>query len=595
MRFPRMPKSSAAWPRHYGLRPLQVLLISLLALLNGAAESFFFLALGGLFSDSKAISILHLSLAATTPIVVSALVVKFALALVLSLLLVDSSTTSAFQLRATLLEQFFNSRPSNREQALVNGLHEAVTSFTHKSIAASTAYVNAVSNSAIISALLIVTMILDFRLVLLVSGIGLLLILTMQPIFRRLKLSSELAALALTQYSSFFSSMAPSYEEIRLNAQSSWIEEKSAQMSTSEKRLVVRSTRFAALTSPVMMNVALALVVYFIASKSGAKDDSLFQSGIILVLLLRAISFSQSLQQAYSQLRLNEPFSREIIALTKLLEIENSAEPFQQVVTNPVGITVERLRILRQTSPSSGRDVDYEGRPIAVTQPVSFSVASGEVICLTGASGSGKTSILEAVAGLVDYDGHIITRANGLEVDLRYFNGIIGYIAQEPQFANGTVLEALLGRNIGVPEFVVDSSKYDFDKLVVDPFHFLMSVKRDSIKDVHVLPILFSSLFPEVKSSKMYEAFLAQNLGLLQEELSGGQVRRVAILRSIISGAQTLIADEPFNGLDEQATERLVKVLHWYQQLGNSVLLSTHHLGILSDFENCRVIKIHAR
>lgn len=587
-----MSDSSAAWPRHYGLGPLQVLLISLLALLNGAAESFFFLALGGLFSESKVISVLDVTLPVSAPIVVSALLVKFALAVLLSLLLVDSSTTSAFGLRTRLLGQFFNSRPSNREQVIVNGLQDAATSFTHKSIAASTAYVNAVSNSAIIVALLSVTVILDFRLVLLVSGIGVFLILAMQPIFRSLKFSSALAAIALTKYSSFFSSVAPSYEELRLNAQGRWIEEKSTQLSQSEKRLVVRSTRFAALTSPVMMNVALALVVLFVASKSSTKDDSLFQSGIVLILLLRAISFSQSLQQSYSQLRLNEPFAREVIALTKILEIDNSGEPLRQTVSIPGGLSVESLRVLRQTSPLPDRDIDNESRLIAVTQPISFSVSSGEVVCLTGASGSGKSSILQAVAGLVDYEGRIVSRENDLDVDLRNSVATIGYVAQDPQFANGSVLEALLGRNVGIPEFGTDSAENDFAKLVVDPFYFLTSVNPESVRELHVLPILFSCLFPEVKTYKMYEAFLAQNLGQLQEELSGGQVRRVAILRSIVSGARILVADEPFNGLDEIASERLVKVLHWYQQMGNSILMSTHHLGILSNLENCRVVKI---
>ncbi len=88
--------------------------------------------------------------------------------------------------------------------------------------------------------------------------------------------------------------------------------------------------------------------------------------------------------------------------------------------------------------------VTYDG--IRALQGVSFSVLKGEIVTLIGANGAGKTSILRAVSGLVNYSGSIIFE--GQDLKRVPAHRIVGLgIAQVPEgrgiFGNLTVLENL--------------------------------------------------------------------------------------------------------------------------------------------------------
>jgi cell division transport system ATP-binding protein len=73
------------------------------------------------------------------------------------------------------------------------------------------------------------------------------------------------------------------------------------------------------------------------------------------------------------------------------------------------------------------------------------------------------------------------------------------------------------------------------------------------------------------------------------DELSGGEKQRVAIARAIVNQPDIIIADEPTGNLDPVNTREIVQILKKINDLGTTVILTTHNKGVI-DSINKRVI-----
>jgi cell division transport system ATP-binding protein len=72
-------------------------------------------------------------------------------------------------------------------------------------------------------------------------------------------------------------------------------------------------------------------------------------------------------------------------------------------------------------------------------------------------------------------------------------------------------------------------------------------------------------------------------------ELSGGEKQRVAIARAIVNQPDIIIADEPTGNLDPIATYEIVQILKKINDLGTTVIMTTHNKGVIDELER-RVI-----
>jgi cell division transport system ATP-binding protein len=72
-------------------------------------------------------------------------------------------------------------------------------------------------------------------------------------------------------------------------------------------------------------------------------------------------------------------------------------------------------------------------------------------------------------------------------------------------------------------------------------------------------------------------------------ELSGGEKQRVAIARAIVNQPDIIIADEPTGNLDPIATYEVVQILRKINDLGTTVIMTTHNKGVIDEIER-RVI-----
>ena len=187
---------------------------------------------------------------------------------------------------------------------------------------------------------------------------------------------------------------------------------------------------------------------------------------------------------------------------------------------------------------------EYEGH--TVLQDFSLDVTKGEFITVIGSSGSGKTTMLKMINGL-----------------LTPTRGIIYVDDKDISKENQT----LLRRNIG----------YVIQGIGLFPH---MSVR----KNIAYVPELLNKR-DKLRTARAVER-LIKVVGLEQEmldrypaELSGGQRQRVGIARSLAANPEILLMDEPFGAVDEITRKMLqTEIARIHQELGVTIIFITHDI-----------------
>jgi cell division transport system ATP-binding protein len=192
-----------------------------------------------------------------------------------------------------------------------------------------------------------------------------------------------------------------------------------------------------------------------------------------------------------------------------------------------------------------------------VLKNVSFKIADGEFVFITGASGAGKTTLLRLVMrdlipdeGEINLDGQDISKIPDKEVPiLRQKIGVI--------FQDFKVLpERTVKENVEVALAVVNLPQEEWDA-----------------RCNHVLSL--------VGLSKKTDFFPSQ--------LSGGELQRVSMARALVVNPKIILADEPTGNLDWETAEKLMDLFERINKEGKTILMATHNQGIIDKMKK-RVI-----
>jgi len=185
-------------------------------------------------------------------------------------------------------------------------------------------------------------------------------------------------------------------------------------------------------------------------------------------------------------------------------------------------------------------------------QDVSFDIAKGEMVYLTGHSGAGKSTLLKLVAAIErPTSGSVLINGHNIRAIKR---------------------EAIPGlrRNIGL---IFQDHKLLFDRSAFDNV---------------LLPLQISG-FDHREAAKRVRAAL-DKVGLLTREkanpiaLSGGEQQRLCIARAIVSRPDILLADEPTGNLDAEYSSEILNIFKSFHQVGVTLLISTHDQTVLQRF-----------
>ncbi|MEU7435438.1 ATP-binding cassette domain-containing protein [Streptomyces sioyaensis] len=206
------------------------------------------------------------------------------------------------------------------------------------------------------------------------------------------------------------------------------------------------------------------------------------------------------------------------------------------------------MTVNTETEAARIQDLRVEVGGRALVDGVSLRLAPGRITALIGASGSGKTTTGRAL--LHEYPpGATVTG------EVRVPDALVGYVPQDP----ATVLN---------PARPVAALLQDIARTQVR--HLPRRARRPAIRE-RVLRALARARIPDGETL----------LHRYPHQLSGGQQQRMVLAQALLTGARTLVADEPTTGQDALTTQEIARQLAAVARQGIAVLLLSHDLDVV--------------
>jgi len=192
----------------------------------------------------------------------------------------------------------------------------------------------------------------------------------------------------------------------------------------------------------------------------------------------------------------------------------------------------------------------YPGaQPLHVLKGVDLNIAEGEFVSIMGASGSGKSTMLNILGILDDYDSG-------------------------DYYLNGTLIKNLSEtRSADYRNHMIG---FIFQSFNLIPF-------KNALENV-ALPLYYQGVSRKKRQAIALEYL--DRMGLkdwwhhFPNELSGGQKQRIAIARALISQPKIILADEPTGALDSITTNEVMDVLSEVNNSGITMVIVTHERSV---------------
>ena len=190
---------------------------------------------------------------------------------------------------------------------------------------------------------------------------------------------------------------------------------------------------------------------------------------------------------------------------------------------------------------------------LVLFEDITFGIAQGQKVGLIAKNGTGKTTLLNIIAGKEDYDSGAVVFRNDLRV---------GYLEQMPHYPDGlTVLQACF------------YSPNETVRLIAEYEQAMASGDHSNLEDILLRMDNLKAWDYEQRTKQILGQLKIHNFDQKMETLSGGQLKRVALANVLITDPELIILDEPTNHLDLEMTEWLEGYL---SRANISILMVTH-------------------
>ncbi|XOI98048.1 ABC transporter ATP-binding protein [Paenibacillus polymyxa] len=292
----------------------------------------------------------------------------------------------------------------------------------------------------------------------------------------------------------------------------------------------------------LMMNVCIIAVLWFGRVDIASGNATVGEVVAVINYLLRTIGAMSALswilvtfsRASASAQRLNEVFNTEDTSETEQNKAVSASVPSAGSVNSshfPQSVyPAKKQRAVQGAVEFRSVGFSYPNSEITVLDNITFTAKAGERIAIMGATGSGKSSLVQLIPRLYTEDqGKVrIDGADASELDLSMLRGAIGYVPQEVVLFTGSIRENIAwGQEDATLEEIVEAAK-----------------RAQIHETIENLPNGYDTL-----------------LGQRGVNLSGGQKQRLSIARALVRRPRILILDDSTSALDVATEGRLLDAL----------------------------------
>mgnify|MGYP001166865270 CR=1 FL=1 len=378
----------------------------------------------------------------------------------------------------------------------------------------------------------------------------LLLILTQKKIHNIMNETKNIANLTLLILLQIFTGI----KELKIhNSSNYFINKFNVRFSKGNKLVTLR--KFLVQLSPLLIltfgqiGFVITAIVLWKMEKTGAEITSLL--AMLGVVVSRVLPALNSCASSFNSFIASLPFVESIV------NTHNQIQSYEKIRCKRSFIKFNKSwRMLEFKNVT----FKYNKKEDKAVRSISFKIKRGEKIGIVGQSGSGKSTIINLIAGIFEpINGNIFIDDQKLsDLDIKVWRDQIGYVSQNIFFLNDTILANILF-----------GKKYTSD----DKKHM-----EDVIKSSHLENVI-----------KKLPEKLMTNVGEGGDQLSGGQSQRIGIARALYKKPKLLILDEATSSLDKLTETKIQQTI---KKLGKDILVISiaHRISSLKAFDKILVI-----
>ncbi|KAG0417478.1 ATP-binding cassette sub-family B member 7, mitochondrial, partial [Dictyocoela roeselum] len=241
---------------------------------------------------------------------------------------------------------------------------------------------------------------------------------------------------------------------------------------------------------------------------------------------------------------------------------------------------------------------------------ISFRINRGDKVAIIGKNGAGKSTIVKAIMGFVDYEG--VIRIDDLDVVGSYRK-----IPNESSDSGGgsfQVKEIL--ENSTPDEVVLDVSKTPSDKREASSISKVSKIKHSSLRNLISYgsqkgciwdnTVMYNLKYGNTKKEseilrvcklfRFHDDFIRlpygyfTRTGEMGKLLSGGEIQKIILVRSFVNDLPVVILDEPFSNLDDKSTKNAINAI-FREFTDKTVIIVIHDLEYLHLFGKVLVVE----
>jgi ABC-type multidrug transport system fused ATPase/permease subunit len=277
----------------------------------------------------------------------------------------------------------------------------------------------------------------------------------------------------------------------------------------------------------------IIIAILFLYDHLGDIDKVLTKIVILVIFLIRLVPSFKTLNKSFYQLRFKKAVIDEFIEVIEEKDINSNKNQFKNLVVNK--IKFENVNF------------GYNKKDL-ILEKINFNIIKGDFIGLIGSSGSGKTSLINILSGLLSI------QSGKIFINGKFFKNYQDILLENSSLTTQST-------------FLVDDT-----------------IKKNILLDLYSLNIdekkilLYEKVLKDLNLDKMLEKFYDYDNTIVGEngkKLSGGQRQRVALARSLVRDKQIIVLDETFSGLDLDNEREILKALK--NKYNNKIIILISH------------------